>query len=74
MQLCLFAKVVQTIGRTELENLGQTKAGVRETAVLFDEYVALDAEVKGATVQDKVPVGAVEITYVHRPLTFLWNV
>ena len=37
LQFCLWAKEVRTMVRTELEDIGQTKAGVREQAVLFDE-------------------------------------
>lgn len=63
VQLRLFAKAVRTAGRTALQNSVQTKAGVRDRAGLYDERCVLDAEVKGATVQDKVAEGAFVVTY-----------
>ena len=61
MHFCLFPEDVRTCVRTELVNLSCSKQGVGELAVLGRKRGVSDADVKGATDQDKVDNGALVV-------------
>ena len=58
---CVDAEGLRTLVRTPLENVGPKKIGAGEEAVLGGEQVLTDFECKGATVQDKVDDGAIDV-------------
>ena len=61
MQFLLGTEDVRTLVRTFLEDLSCRKSGAGESAVMCGEPFDIDVQDKGATVQDKVDDGALDV-------------